>query len=476
MLLLIKKPLQLTIFIIQMTNYQHLNEHKLKVEINQNANSAEIESGMVLLGGLAKTTSASNQQLQVQTFNNDANNHDNYIIYVSLYKNLPDNFKKKIDVKSIQNMALMKEINTDKGHFLIVTATKDKMLKMVAQNFVNPANFSVNKDQVLISKTNVQKNQAKSPLNWKNIKTKRASRTITTTATIDLTKNNGEVVQAQMKVHVKKQRQPINIILYINGRKVGMQTAKNQEWLTFKLPINKIDYSKTINIKMIVQKYHGYFKVKPDSKLIIKTQPKNTILFGNYPNLLYKKQHLENLDILTSNGVNDDKLKGLSNIVNLLGYMGDGDLQKLKIYQTVPTKKQLKNDNLIVMGSPDKLPFIKKINNDLFFQYNYQYKYLLSNEKLSLVPHYAANIGTSQLLRSPYNPERTMMVVTGANDQATYLATLPLSQISTLKQYKNGDCLLVDSNNIGYGYRFKKNVTLSLEVAFRQFLQNKMHY
>ena len=114
------------------------------------------------------------------------------------------------------------------------------------------------------------------------------------------------------------------------------------------------------------------------------------------------------------------------------------------------------NDNLIVLGTPSNNAMIKSLNKDLYFKYSDDYRGFVSNEKLSIEEDYGKTIGTAQLIRSPENSKKGILVLTGATPEASYLASTQLNFKKNIDQF-TGDVIVVDQNNTHYSYRFKKN-------------------
>jgi len=133
----------------------------------------------------------------------------------------------------------------------------------------------------------------------------------------------------------------------------------------------------------------------------------------------------------------------------------------------MPSKSVLKDSNVIVVGTPQNNAMIKELNSDLYFKYSNNMSRIVSNEKLSIEHDYGKNIGTAQLLRSPYNDKRGMLVVTGASTNDTYLASTQINFQKNIQAY-TGDAIVVDTNNTHYDYRFKKNKAIDQSLATKR--------
>ncbi|MFT8394148.1 MAG: cellulose synthase, partial [Liquorilactobacillus ghanensis] len=111
-----------------------------------------------------------------------------------------------------------------------------------------------------------------------------------------------------------------------------------------------------------------------------------------------------------------------------------------------------------------------ELNSSMYFKFNKKFQGFVSNEKLSIEKKYGENIGTDQLLRSPYNKNLGLLVVTAAHTQDVYTATTQINFSKNIMQH-NGDAIVVDQNNNIYSYRFKKQAVLNKKLSLKQNVQ-----
>jgi cellulose synthase (UDP-forming) len=62
-----------------------------------------------------------------------------------------------------------------------------------------------------------------------------------------------------------------------------------------------------------------------------------------------------------------------------------------------------------------------------------------------------------------------LLVVTGANTNATYLASTQINFQKNIRQF-TGDAIVVDANNSHYGYRFKKNKYIDASLNKKELI------
>nr|WP_321315554.1 hypothetical protein [uncultured Ligilactobacillus sp.] len=120
--------------------------------------------------------------------------------------------------------------------------------------------------------------------------------------------------------------------------------------------------------------------------------------------------------------MNDTYYKALSNIFSLIGNYAENNTGEITFYRHEMSDAQMRNHNVIVLGTPKDTPLIKKLNDKLFFKFNKKFTRLVSNEKLSIESSYGKRIGSVQLLFNPYNKNNATLVVTGATPKTVELA------------------------------------------------------
>lgn len=212
-------------------------------------------------------------------------------------------------------------------------------------------------------------------------------------------------------------------------------------------------------------------EVDPQSRMLVKSQRSNDLLLTNYPTLFIKNQTYNQLAVIVPKKIDATDFKTLTNIFNLIGSFAKSNTGQIQFYTKQPSKHVLASHNVIVMGSPKTNAMVKTLNKHLYFKYDKHFNGFLSNEKLSIERDYGKTIGTAQLLRSPYNQKRGLMVVTGATPEASYLASTQINFQKNINQY-SGDAIVVDENNTHYNYRFKKDKNIDDALARKRSLSS----
>jgi len=114
--------------------------------------------------------------------------------------------------------------------------------------------------------------------------------------------------------------------------------------------------------------------------------------------------------------------------------------------------------NIITVGTYLDNGFIRSNNQNLFFQYNDDGSAFQSNEKLVLSDSYAKELGTMQLLKSPYQDGRALLVLTGPDGAALDRISDLISTVKLSWNIKN-DCVILDRDQNVLSYQFEKETT-----------------
>ncbi|ASC09020.1 Cellulose synthase (UDP-forming) [Pediococcus pentosaceus] len=469
------------------------NQHS-KIVTPDQPTKGELTASMTALAGESRVITTGNDQINVvQNTNMDATKSD-YILYVAKYDNLPKALKQEISEKDVEKRAVIKTHDTKKGDYLIVTAKTDGLLKKAAQFFANPELMQqTNKSTEMISyltNTFTSKVQDKGKYQLTNVidKIKGAGHHETNylvTLPNDRTNADGSEVKLHFRYSKNLNFKRSLVTVYVNDTTLGskkLTAAKaNGDEVTLEVPKgtslgNSFEVRVAFDLEMKDQETSDnsetpWAEVDTNSEMKVKSEKSNDLLFTNYPTIFMKNQTYNNLAVVIPKKLTAIDFKSLTNIFNLIGAYAKSNTGKIKFYTEQPSQDTMINDNLIVLGTPSNNAMIKSLNKDLYFKYSDDYRGFVSNEKLSIEEDYGKTIGTAQLIRSPENSKKGILVLTGATPEASYLASTQLNFKKNIDQF-TGDAIVVDQNNNHYSYRFKKNKYIDRNLEHKRTISN----
>lgn len=454
------------------------NQHS-KIVTPDQPTKGELTASMTALAGESRVITTDNDQINVvQNTNMDATKGD-YILYVAKYDNLPKALKQEISEKDVEKRAVIKTHYTKKGDYLIVTAKTDGLLKKAAQFFANSELMhQTDKSKEMVSSltntfTSEIQDEGKYQLTNAIDKIKGAGHRETSyfvTLPNDRTNADGSKVRLHFRYSKNLNFKRSLVTVYVNDTTLGskkLTAAKaNGDEVTLEVPKgtslgNSFEVRVAFDLEMKDQEISdnsetSWAEVDTNSEMKVKSEKSNDLLFTNYPTIFMKNQTYNNLAVVIPKKLTAIDFKSLTNIFNLMGAYAKSNTGKIKFYTEQPNQDTMINDNLIVLGTPSNNAMIKSLNKDLYFKYSDDYRGFVSNEKLSIEEDYGKTIGTAQLIRSPENSKKGILVLTGATPEASYLASTQLNFKKNIDQF-TGDAIVVDQNNTHYSYRFKKN-------------------
>lgn len=183
--------------------------------------------------------------------------------------------------------------------------------------------------------------------------------------------------------------------------------------------------------------------VTPDSYIYLPSVQSKDYNFQRYPNPYVENYAFNNVLVVTPDNMNSTDLTKLGNMFALMGTGTKYNTGNITVESGNSVGDLVNDSNLIVYGTPNNNPFIKKINNDLWFKYNSNYTGFESNAKQYLTTPFNENITTFQMCKSPFNSQRGMLVITSPKDKNLQDATLYLSDSKKILDL-TGDSAIVD--------------------------------
>ncbi|XCA68122.1 cellulose biosynthesis cyclic di-GMP-binding regulatory protein BcsB [Paucilactobacillus suebicus] len=465
-----------------------------KIVTPNNASSDELTAAMITLAGEARVITTANEQIPVVKYSDMNAQSGNYIMAVMTYNHLPNNLKNKIDQSKLKNNALVMTQYQNGKHYLVVTAKNGKLLKKAArfvanQELMNETNQSA---ETITSSTDTDSSSLHDNEKYKltsspDVVTGSGHRT--TTYQISLPNDRSNADGSKVKLHFKYSKnmdfKNSLVTVYVNNTTLGSKKLTKShadgDELTVDVPRGTaLGNSFTVQVAFDLETNGNdnsdnsntpWAQVEPSSRMIVKSERSNDLLYTNYPTLFIKHQTYNNIAVVLPKRLSSVDYQTLTNVFNLIGSFAKSNTGNIQFYTHKPSNKVLANSNVIVIGTPKSNKMIKDLNKDLYFKFSKNLTRIVSNEKLSIEKNYGTQVGTAQLLRSPYNKRRGMLVVTGASNQAAYLASTQINFQKNIEQY-SGDAIVVDQNNNHYGYRFKKDKAINESLVKKRFFDS----
>lgn len=477
---LTEPDMQINDFYARMTGADTIADKQSVIETPLAATDGELSAALRALAGLARFATSEDQQLPLAPL--DEKNHADYQMIIAKYDHLPKAIRTEIPAKSLDFKAAIKLVSINNRHLLIVTSKSNDLLAKAAQYVANQELMKqTTQDTKWVDErtaifSSVLEFQGRHPLAETDNQVSGVGHHVKTffvQLPNDQLNSAGSSINLQLRYGQNLDFKRSLVTVRINNQAIGSQRLSarraNGDEVRLKIP-SKMPLDSTFTISVDFDLIPAgdskqsdqdlWATVLSNSNAVVQSKPKRDLLFDNYPSVFMANQAVKQLAIVRPKKLTANDFATMSNLLGLVGNFAKQNTGQLKVYHDVPSVAVMGQSNMIVFGAPKQTPLIKKLNNRLYFKFNPAFTGFKSNEKLSLEDDYAQGIGTAQLLRSPYDRHRGLLVVTGANDDAVYRASTQLNRQANLAQYRNADTIVVDENNQHFSYRFKKNKQL----------------
>ncbi|MCT4458316.1 cellulose synthase [Lactiplantibacillus paraplantarum] len=463
------------------------------ITLPQQASNAELTAGMYALTGEARTITTENTQIPVTTTNTTAAKQADYHLVMATYQHLPKVFQQQLDRQRLQEHSVIKTYTHGGKYYLIVSALDTKLLQKASRFIANQelmqettadTKYISNSTQTFTSELQYGGKTQLTTSDDYLTGAKHQSSTYFVSLPVDRTNADGSKIRLHFRYAKNLDFKRSLITVYVNDSALGSKrltaARANNDELTVSLPKGKaLGHSFTIRVAFDLEMkgktqsdnaQTPWALISSDSEATIKSKPVADLLFTNYPYLFLKNSTFNHIAVVRPRNLTGDDFQTLTNIFNLIGTYAQSNTGTIQFYTHKPSKTVLKNSNVIAFGTPKQSAFIRSLNPKLYFKYNQHFTGFLSNEKLSVEKTYGQNIGTAQLLRSPYNQRSGLLVVTAVKSSDVYRASTQINFQRNIAQYQ-GDAIVVDHDNNHYDYRFKKHQTVNDGVNVKMVVQ-----
>lgn len=284
-----------------------------------------------------------------------------------------------------------------------------------------------------------------------------------TTIDVNLPKNRKILTGSKVKLNVRYSKNlDFNkslVTVYVNGTPIGSKKLDkglaDADAVELNIPGNVIK-SNYVELKIAfdleMENVNCSFRdaetpwafIQGDSSIYIPSNGQNSFLFENYPSPFVKDGKFNNVVVVVPE---DTSKTDLNSIANMFVYMGkyiSDNTGSIKVVKDNNLSKKYSNCNIILLGTPNEIKYIKKINSNLLFKYDNNFSYFISNEKRILLKNFSKTLSSIQLIESPLNKNYCMLVVT-APDKNNLLNTIKYITISKCASSIIGNASLVDN-------------------------------
>ncbi|ANS76628.1 cellulose synthase [Paenibacillus yonginensis] len=466
------------------------------VAVPEGAGTAELTAASYALSGYAGGSELGRAALPLIPYTADRLQGKFLVLLVSSYEHLPAELKAAIGGSDLSDSAVIQLIHPEHQPTLVVTSANEELLIKAGRMAANlPLMSQLDTDRIVVNADTdvdtpvVDLNRAVSLTESGDQLT--GPRHQEQTYYIPLPANRSAAGAGKVSISFRYAQnldfdRSLMTVL-INGKPIGSKKLSrelaNGDKAVFPIPANLEvagNFSLTVAFDLELDgAYCSGFQdqtpwafIAPDSVLQLNSKDRTDMLFNNYPYPFLRDGRFNRVAVVLPNKPDTATYSTIGNLFSLLGQYAEGNQGEIAFYKDDVDKNQLKNSNLIVIGTYQDNPMIQRYNKDLYFRYNGKGTAITSNEKIQIAESYGKRIGVIQLVPSPWNDANGMMVLTGVSSVYYEMASrLASNEADKYKLY--GDGVLTDMDGNVQAYRFKKEAGGSEDSLVQDVLQRK---
>jgi Bacterial cellulose synthase subunit. len=439
----------------------------------------ETEAAVYALSGLTGVSGDNSPIIPLLPYRADNVSNKPFGILVGLAKNLPPDVRAKLNETSLQDKALIQLIQNDTSSLLVATSDNEELLKKAGRFIGNSALMEQLQGS---SKLVDEETEVNTPaLNISRYFPLTDSGDKVTGPShreknyfITLPSNRAVAEASKLSLDFRYasnldfDRSMVTVL--VNNVPIGSKklTAERAGGDNLELTIPKnlgisgnftITTAFDLEIKNAVctgnQDQMPWAFVSKDSVLQLNTKDRTDMLFNNYPYPFLRDGSFNRVAVVLPQTRDNYTYAAISNLFNLMGQFATSNSGEIRFYTDDVAESELKDRQIIAIGSYADNRYIRDNNDKLYFQYDGKGEGFQSNEKISIEEGYGKRVGTLQLIDSPYGKGHGFLAVTGSSSEYVYLASKLVGNSANL--YKIfGDGAMVDKDGQINAFRFKK--------------------
>jgi hypothetical protein len=469
--------------------------NKSLLAVPENGTSVELEAAAYALSGYAKANTLNDRTIPLLPYRMDTLKDKEAVVFVAMYDRLPANLKAALTPPSdMETHALIQLVNKETQPTLVVTSGDENLLIKAGRLLANGQLTSqISSDQKVVDDTT---EVATPPLSLSsNITFTETGDKLTgpyhqeQTYFVSLPSNRSIADSGKISLDLRYAQNldfdRALVTVSINDTPIGSKKLSkelaNGDSLNLAVP-QSLNISGNFSVKVAFDlelpsaictpntDQMPWAYIGKDSMMHLNTKDRTDLLFNNYPYPFLRDGIYNHVAVVLPQEMDDYAFRSLSNVFNLLGQYAGGNTGDIYFYKDSVSAAKLKNNNVIAIGSYKNNKVIRDHNDKLYFQYNGDGTRIRSNEKMSIEDSYGGQIGTLQLIESPYEAGRGLLAVTGVRSEDYYDASrLIASEKDKWRVF--GDGVVADKDGNVSAYRFKTVSGAQKDSVVQQVLE-----
>lgn len=189
--------------------------------------------------------------------------------------------------------------------------------------------------------------------------------------------------------------------------------------------------------------------ISNESFLDLPSENRSYYSFSSYPYPFVSNNQFNNLLLVLPDNLNNNNLSITANIISYIGKYAKYNNGTIRVVKASEFNKSMYDNNIIILGTPTSNSVIKDVNDSLYLKFNSSFDgYQLNNPKIQLLPDYSKNVTTLQLIKSPFNNKKGIMVISSPKEEDLNLAGNILNNSKEIYKLTDNVALLDNNGNI----------------------------
>ncbi|MCC0641724.1 MULTISPECIES: cellulose biosynthesis cyclic di-GMP-binding regulatory protein BcsB [unclassified Clostridioides] len=464
--------------------------------VPDNMSRGESTAVFNLASEFGKITQNDKLQFDVKLYSEMKNWSDDNIIYIGKPENTAEEILNILSAKEqtlLSSNCIIKQINSpynnNKKMLVVIGSNEEDLIKASKVLIDNRLSNQILSSSILVNKDTNIKTDGEQELNLGHM-------TLEELGYADILLEGAFSQQALFDVRIPKGRKLNNgskivlnlrysdnldfdkslVTVYINDVVVGSKKLdraySDNDKLELKIP-KDIDNKNYYQVKLVFnlniknlncvtrESNNPWAYVSNSSYLELSTKENQSLNFESYPYPFVKNDKFNDLTVIMPDYSGSQAMTWMSRLGVNLGANISSHEGNINVIRGKEFINKYKDANIIVFGAPLNNSVIKMINSNLNVKFNKNYSNFLSNDKISFIDDYGKNISSIQLIKSPYNNQRNIMVISSIDEKNLYLGMdylLNKSQGNDLK----GDTLTIDEygevKDLNYNTKINKEI------------------
>lgn len=478
-------------------------EDKLNLDttmvVPDNMTRGESTAVFNLASEFGKTTKNDNLKLNVKLYSEMKNWSEDNIIYVGKPENTAEEILNILSTKEqtlLSSNCIIKQVNSpynkNKKMMVIIGSNEEDLIKASNLLVENKLSNQVLSSSVIVNKnTNVKTNEQQE-LNLSHLTLKDLGYSdfllegaFNQQALFDVKIPKGKILDYGSKIVLnlrysdnldfEKSLVTVSINDVVVGSKKLDRSHSNNDKLELKIPkdIDNKDYYQVklafnLSIKnqncITRESNNPWAYVLNSSYLELSTKNKESLSFESYPYPFVKDDEFNDLTVIMPDYSGSQAMTWMSRLGVNLGASINSYKGSINVIRGKEFNDKYKDTNIIVFGVPLNNSIIQILNDNLNIKFNKSYSTFLSNDKISFIDGYGKDISAIQLIKSPYNNQKNILVISSINEKNLYLGMDYLLNKSKVNDLK-GDTITIDEygevEDLSYNLKVNKEVKVS---------------